>query len=140
MITDQLIVRPVARRDVNSILAIYKPFITDGGVSFEEIVPSETQMWTRIEKNSIDYPWLVAIIKGQVVGYAYANAHRSRAAYRWACEGSIYVTPGSQGQGVGSTLYNALLDLLRYQGFCTALAGIVIPNDASCGFHKKAGI
>ena len=36
-------------------------------------------------------------------------------------------------------LYWALLDILRYQGYANAFAGITLPNDASIGLHEAMG-
>ncbi|MGH6622756.1 MAG: GNAT family N-acetyltransferase, partial [Burkholderiaceae bacterium] len=44
-----------------------------------------------------------------VLGYAYANAFRPRAAYRQTVEDSVYVSPTELGRGVGSALLNALI-------------------------------
>ena len=44
------------------------------------------------------YPYFVAELDGRVVGYAYANAYRTRPGYRFTVENSIYIAPGRAGQ------------------------------------------
>ena len=54
---------------------------------------------------------------GQVRGYAYAGAYRTRAAYRWAAEVSVYVAAQHHRGGLGRILYRSLIRLLEAQGF-----------------------
>ena len=51
----------------------------------------------------------------------------------------MYVHPDYHRRGVARKLYSALLDVLRAQNIHQALAGIVIPNDPSVGFHSSMG-
>lgn len=75
----------------------------------------------------------------RVVGYAYASQHRSRLAYRWSVDVSVYVVEGVRRGGVATGLYTALFDVLRAQGFVNAYAGTALPNPASVGFHDAMG-
>ncbi len=74
------------------------------------------------------------------IGYAYAGPHRQRAGYRWAVDISVYVDAAAQGRGVGRALYDALLPILRRQGFVNAYAGIALPNPASVALHEAIGM
>jgi phosphinothricin acetyltransferase len=76
---------------------------------------------------------------GRIEGYACASPHRTRAAYRWSVDVSVYVARTSHRKGVGRALYEQLLALLRAQGFKSAFAGIALPNAASVGFHESMG-
>jgi L-amino acid N-acyltransferase YncA len=119
--------------------AIYAPAITEGNASFELEPPGPVEMAERIERTSIRFPWLVAVLDGAVAGYAYATEHRARAAYRWTVETSVYIDAARHRRGLGRALYGALLPLLRDQGFYMACAGITLPNDASLGLHQAMG-
>ncbi len=125
--------------DAAACAAIYAPFVTASAVSFEERVPDAAEFAARIERTSRTHPYLVAIDSGGVRGFAYASAHRERAAYRWAADVAVYVAPLSRRSGVGRTLYGALLPLLARQGLRIACAGITLPNDASVRLHEAVG-
>jgi phosphinothricin acetyltransferase len=125
--------------DVASLLAIYRPFVTDTAVSFELEPPSAEEFAERIRTAQLEWAWLVAEIGGVVAGYAYASSFRARAAYRWSVETSAYLAPGHRGHGVGRALYEKLLGILVAKGYCTAYAGITLPNEASVRFHQAMG-
>ncbi|MGH7576747.1 MAG: GNAT family N-acetyltransferase [Longimicrobiales bacterium] len=74
-----------------------------------------------------------------VLGYAYATPYRTRVAYRWSTEVSVYVAQAAQRRGVGRRLYNALFALLRAQNYHIAYAGITVPNAASVTLHEALG-
>lgn len=120
-------------------LEIYAPFVRDSFVSFEERVPTLEDFAQRIRAATTTHAWLVLELAGQVVGYAYASAHRSRAAYRWAVDVTVYIGPSYRRSGAGRRLYTELLERLRRQRFEVACAGITLPNDASVGLHRAMG-
>jgi phosphinothricin acetyltransferase len=126
-------------RDAGSCLEIYAPFVRETAVSFEEVVPSIEEFRERIRSTTERFPWLVLEDRGLVAGFAYATAHRARAAYRWAADVSVYVAPSHRRAGVGRRLYGELLERLRRQRFRIACAGIALPNDASIGLHRALG-
>jgi len=123
--------------DASAVLAIYAPFVAHTAVTFETVVPSVDEMAARIRDARA--PWLVAVRDGDVLGYTYAGPHRSRAAYVWSVEVSVYTSENARRHGVGRALYEALFVLLRAQGFVNAYAGIALPNEASVGFHESLG-
>jgi phosphinothricin acetyltransferase len=128
-----------ADADAAACVAIYGPYVADTVVSFEEQVPDENDFAQRIERISATHPWLVAGEQGSVIGFAYGCPHRDRAAYRWAVDVSVYVSPTHHRRGAGRALYSALLGLLVRQGLRVACAGITLPNDASVALHESLG-
>jgi phosphinothricin acetyltransferase len=126
-------------RDGAACAAIYAPFVAGSVASFEAEPPSGEEMRGRIAATSRTHPWLVAERDGRVAGYAYGSAHRSRAAYRWAADVTVYVDARAHRTGVGRELYGALLPLLARQGLLIACAGVTLPNDASVGLHEAMG-
>jgi phosphinothricin acetyltransferase len=126
-------------RDGAGCASIYAPYVRDTVISLEEEPPSAAEFERRIETISVRFPWLVAQDGGGAVGFAYASAHRERAAYRWAADVAVYVDRERQRRGVGRALYGALLSLLVRQGMNVACAGITLPNEASVGLHEAFG-
>lgn len=134
----QMHIRLASADDAGGIRAVYAPFI-DTPVTFEEEVPSCETYRERIERICEKYPCLVAEEDGRVVGFAYAHELRERIAFRWNAELSVYLAPTTQGQGVGSRLYAALIELLRLMGIKAAYGVVTSPNPASERLHRAFG-
>ncbi len=133
------VMRLVTEADAPAILEIYAPIVWETVISFEYEVPSEEEMRGRIRSKLAHYPWLVMEREGMLLGYAYAGRWRDRAAYDWTVETTVYVNVAARRGGVGRTLYGALFETLRQQGFVQAVAGVTLPNDASVGLHEAVG-
>src|SRR4051794_7774295 len=132
-------VRDATSGDAAACAAIYAPYVTETAISFEDEPPGAPEFARRIEVAQHDWAWLVLEDAGRVVGYAYGGRFAPRAAYRWACEVSVYLEPGRRRTGGGRALYEALLPRLAARGYRTALAGMTLPNDASVGLHRALG-
>lgn len=134
-----MIIRSVQLADAKAIRAIYQPYVTETAITFEVDVPTVQEFERRITKTLAQFPYLVAVVEGKVVGYAYASTYYARAAYDWTVELSIYVAKETRGKGVGSALYEALEEELKARGYLRFLACIAVPNEASISMHKKRG-
>jgi L-amino acid N-acyltransferase YncA len=128
-----------AQRDAPACALIYAPHVQSSATSFEEQPPVVNEIAERIARTSETHPWLVAEDADVVVGYAYACPHRTRPAYRWSADVSVYVADGYRGQGIGRSLYEALFERLRDQRYRMACAGITLPNEASVALHEQLG-
>lgn len=132
-------IRLARASDAAGILAIYAPIVRETPISFEAEPPDVSEMRKRIENTLVRFPWLVCADGEQILGYAYASQHRTRAAYQWSVDVSAYVHPKARGSGVGKSMYTSLLRILHLQGFYNAYAGINLPNPASVGLHESVG-
>lgn len=124
--------------DAAACRSIYAQYI-DTAITFETALPSEQEFAARIAVCGETYPWLVARQQERVVAYAYAHRAQERAAYDWNAELSVYVAREACGQGLGTTLYTALVELLRRQGVRNVYGVVVTPNAASEALHEKLG-
>jgi phosphinothricin acetyltransferase len=133
-------IRRASADDAAAIASIYAPYVEASVVSFETVAPDETEMRQRIAALGDHYPWLVGCDEeGAILGYAYGCAFRTRPAYRFAVETTVYVAEGAHRRGVGSKLYGTLLALLEAQGFTQAIGAITTPNEASIRLHESLG-
>ena len=132
-------IRPCRPDDIRAICDIYNYYIENTVISFEETVLTVAELKERIEACTRNYPWLVCVADGSLVGYAYANKWQQRSAYRLCAETTVYLSPGKAGRGYGSALYRSLLPLLSKQGLQVAIAGIALPNAASVKLHESNG-
>lgn len=132
-------IRDATVQDATAVQAIYAPVVTGTVISFEETPPTVDEMAERIATYGRNYPFLVAERQGRVVGYAYASAHRDRAAYRWSADVAVYIAEDARGSGIGRGLYDRLLPRLATHGLHAAFAGITLPNAGSVRLHESVG-
>ncbi|HEY9116789.1 MAG TPA: GNAT family N-acetyltransferase [Roseivirga sp.] len=125
--------------DAEDMLEIYGPIVTNTATSFETEIPSNEAFQNRISSYGSKAPWLVAVIDNKVIGYAYATEHRSRKAYQWNQEVTVYVHHEHRKKGIARELYTKLFEMLKAMNFTKAIAVITLPNDASISFHKALG-
>ena len=138
--TDSTLIRSAEPTDADAIARIYNYYIAETVVTFEVDELSSAEIAERIQAIQSDsYPWLVAQQGEDVVGYAYAGKWHSRCAYRFAAEMTVYLAPGHARNGLGSRLYERVIELLKPRGIHTVIGGIALPNDASVALHEKFG-
>src|SRR5947209_12818074 len=100
-----LLVRPSREDDIAAITRIYAHHVLHGLASFEEIPPDEPELGRRRgEVLRHGLPYLVAEQDGEVVGYCYAAPYRTRSAYRFTIEDSVYIDGTRAGRGMGRPL------------------------------------
>lgn len=137
-----LTLRPAREPDLPQITAIYSNAVLHGTASYEYDAPDLAEMTARFSAiTSAAYPYLVAQDDGRVLGYAYASAFRTRPAYRFMVEDSIYIAPDAQGQGLGTLLLGELLARCEALGFhqMIAVIGDAAVNLASARLHAAMG-
>lgn len=126
--------------DAADILEIYNWYVLHHTATFQ-VTPSTVEEYRQwVEATNQVAPLLLARdAHGKLLGYACAHRYHPREAFDWSVESTIYCAPDARGLGVGETLYNALLELLRSQGYWNVYALLADPNPASERFHEKFG-
>jgi L-amino acid N-acyltransferase YncA len=136
-----LTIRAAEAADIPAITRIYAHAVLHGTASFELEPPDETEMARRM-RSLLDggYPYLVAELDGAVSGYAYAGPYRTRPAYRFSVEDSVYVAPEAQRRGVGRALLIELIGEAERRGFRQMIAVIGDAVQApSIELHRSLG-
>lgn len=138
--------RPASESDAQALLEIYSHYVENTAITFEWEVPSVEEFRNRIHTITQKYPYLVAEKNGTIVGYAYANTFRTRAAYSWTVETSIYVHKDYRREGIGKLLLVELEKELAEQNVLNVYACITSKEKEdeysthdSIRFHEKMG-
>ena len=132
-------IRLANESDALKMLAIYAPVVRETSISFEIEPPSKAEFERRIQNYQQQMPWLVCEINGELLGYAYSTPYRTRAAYQWSVESSVYVNVEHRRKGVAKALYTSLFRLLQLQGYYNVFAAIALPNPGSVAVHEAVG-
>jgi L-amino acid N-acyltransferase YncA len=134
-------IRPATEADLPFVTQIYQHAVLYGTATFELVPPDLAEMTRRFHAlMEGGYPYLVALLDGRVVGYAYAGAYRPRPAYRFTVENSIYLDPASHRRGIGLQLMQRLIAESEARGYRQMIAVIGdSANAGSLGVHTKTG-
>ena len=134
-------VRAAAQGDLAAIQAIYAHHVLRGLATFEEEPPDVEEMRRRhADVTARGLPYLIAVERGEVLGYGYCAPYRARSAYRYALEDSIYIKDGHLGKGIGTQLLTQLLRICEGLGYRQVIA--VIGDSANAGsiaLHARLG-
>lgn len=140
-------IRIASVNDAASLLNIYAYYVENTAITFEYQVPSIQEFANRIYHILQTYPYLVATIHNEIVGYAYASPFKDRDAYNWAVETTIYIKEGMKKKGIGRKLYESLEAILYIQNILNLNACIAYPAEEedeyltkdSAAFHEHFG-
>lgn len=132
-------IREITANDSNAIANIYNYYITNTFITFEESPVDDSTIKERIERHNQNLPWIVYEQDNEIVGYAYASEWKSRCAYKFSVESSIYLKHDKFGKGIGTKLYQELLNRISKRNIHAVIGGIALPNKASVALHEKLG-
>jgi L-amino acid N-acyltransferase YncA len=134
-------IRSAKDTDIGAITDIYAHHVLKGTGSFE-IDPPDGEEMARRKADVVGrgLPFLVAEIGNTVVGYAYAALYRTRVAYRFTLEDSVYIHHEYMGRGIGALLLVDLIEACKKWG-CRQLVAVIgdSENVASVRVHEKLG-
>lgn len=136
-----MLVRPAAPADIPAIQAIYAHHVLHGLASFEEEPPSQDEMRRRFDDVTAQgLPYLAAEDGGEVVGYGYCTLYRTRSAYRYALEDSVYVKEGLHRRGIGRAILAELIQRCERLGYRQLVAVIGDSGQLpSIALHARLG-
>jgi L-amino acid N-acyltransferase YncA len=132
-------IRAATTADAGQIKDLYNHYILHSVATFEEEPVTAPTMESRINAIHNHCPWLVYEVDGEILGYTYATRWKDRSAYRRSVESTVYVKNGHNGKGIGSSLYQGLLDDLGRQDVHAVIGGISLPNEMSVKLHERFG-
>jgi phosphinothricin acetyltransferase len=135
------VIRESRDEDMPKVHAIYGFHVLHGLASFEEKPPGVDELSRRrADVLGRGLPYLVAEMGGGVAGYSYAAPYRSRPAYRYTVENSVYVDHNLRHRGVGHALLSTLIARCAEREFRQMIAVIGdSENTASIALHERLG-
>jgi phosphinothricin acetyltransferase len=140
-VTSGTIVRVASRDDLPELVRIYNHYVRNSYATFdtEPVTVENRTGWFERFSEIGPHRLLVASEGDGVVGCASSGPYRDHPAFASTVEVGIYLHPELRTRGIGSALYDSLLDNLRSTDVHVALAAIALPNDASIALHRKFG-
>jgi L-amino acid N-acyltransferase YncA len=137
---DGATVKPCRPEDLSAVQAIYAHYVLTSRRRSRRSRPISTTGIVVSKIGLLGLPFLVAVVDGGAVGYAFCSRWRPRPAYRFTGEDSVYVAPDAVGRGIGSVMLAALIDRSKEAGLRETVAVIATGgNDASLRLHRRFG-
>ena len=135
------VIRPSQETDISAITAIYAHHVLNSTGTFETEAPSAQEMaHRRDDVLSKGLPYLVAVDRDKVIGFAYGNWFKPRPAYRYSVEDSIYLAPDQHSKGLGRALLAELMARCEAVGIRKMMAIVGdSANAGSVGVHLALG-
>ena len=135
-------IREATPADLPHVREIYNHYVANSTVTFDEDPLSLRELrakYANLEK--LGLPFIVAVSPGgQVLGYAYVFPWKTKAAYRFTVENSIYLGPAATGKGLGRALMTELIARSKAKGLKEIVAVIADKGaDASIALHREFG-
>ena len=130
-------IRKVRIEDAKEIQEIYNHYILNSIATFDEKEHTLQKIRDNITSTSAKYPWFVLVENDELIAFAYASQWKDKSAYNQSVEGTIYIKNNHEGKGIGTTLYNHLINHLRINNYHSILGVISLPNEASVALHEK---
>jgi phosphinothricin acetyltransferase len=136
-----IVVRDALPADLPTIQSIYAHHVLRGLASFEEVPPDAAEMERRYRDIvARRLPYVVVESAGRVAGYAYAGPYRTRPAYRYTVEDSVYIAPDAVGRGLGRAALAEVIRQATDRGFRQMIAIIGDSgNRPSVALHERLG-
>ena len=146
MKNNSICIRKASLDDAETLLKIYSFYVEKTAISFECQVPTVSEFKGRMAQTLSKYPYIVAVKDNQIMGYSYLNPFKSRCAYDWAAETTIYVRQDATHEGLGKMLYDTLESIAIRQNIINLYACIAYPETEdeyltknSAQFHSHMG-
>ena len=137
-----MIIRPATASDLPELLAIYNDEVEHGVATFDTKPQTleERRPWLEAH-NVANHPLIVGVAEdGAIAGYASLSSFIAKDAYASTVELSIYVARNCRHQGVGRSLFSAILDMARSDSRTHRVISIITTeNAASEALHQKFG-
>lgn len=115
---------------------IHEEGISTGSATFETETEPDWETWNH---SHLEFGRLVALIDGEVAGWAALSAISNRCVYAGVAETSIYIGARHRSRGVGSALMESLIGESERNGIWTLEARIFPENEASLRLHERFG-
>lgn len=135
-----MIIRKAEEKDISGILEIFNEALvnTTAVYSYKPATYEEQVQWYH-HKLEDSFPVFVGLVDDQIVAYASYGSFRSRPAYKYTIESSVYVDHRHRNHGYGKQLLLKLIEQAELEGYATMIAGIDSSNEPSIGLHKTCG-
>jgi phosphinothricin acetyltransferase len=132
-------IRRAVVADLAAITEIYNEAILTTTATFDTETKSAAERMEWFQSHDERHPILVAVLDGQVVGWASLSKWSDRCAYADTAETSFYVKSEYRGRGVGRQLKAAIIEEARRLRLHSLIARVADGSSESLHLNEEFG-
>lgn len=132
-------IRPLTADDLDAVNAIYNHYVETSTATFQLDPETAEERRDWFHARTAMHPTSAAEAGGELIGYAALSPWKSRCAYRFSAELSVYIRPDWHRRGVGRALVLDLLERGRAAGLHAVIGGACTEHPASIALQESLG-
>lgn len=132
-------IRPATEFDIAAITDIYNDAILNTTATFDTEVKTVEERLIWFRNHDTSHPVIVAVMKGDVIGWASLSKWSDRCAYDSTAEVSVYVHADFRDKGVGKRLMELITMEGKERGLHSLISRITEGNEKSIYLHERLG-
>lgn len=132
-------IRMATIEDAKEINQIYEKYILETAITFEYDPVPLSEFEKRIQTILTKLPYLVCEVDDCIAGYAYVAPFKTRAAFAWDVEITVYLHSNYYRRNIGRGLYEAIFEIVKKLGYINIYALITDENEISIKMHEAMG-
>lgn len=134
-------IKPCTEKQLPEILDIFNDAILHSTALYEyKTRTMEVMEVWYTDKITNNYPVIGAFAPdGKLLGFATYGMFRTRPAYKYTVEHSVYVQSEARGKGFGKVLLKAIIEKATEQNFHVMIGVIDADNEVSIKLHENEG-
>ncbi|NUU58539.1 GNAT family N-acetyltransferase [Paenibacillus taichungensis] len=129
----------ITEQDLTEVREIYNYYVSNTTISFhtEELTLEEIK--ASVINRDPRFKSFVIKEENEIKGYVLITQYKSKQAYDFSGEVTIYLKPDIVGKGIGGTALRFIENVAREQGFYTLIATVCMENTLSKSLFEKHG-
>ncbi|MGC5770801.1 N-acetyltransferase [Paenibacillus pabuli] len=129
----------ITEQDLTEVREIYNYYVSNTTISFhtEELTLEEIK--ASVMNQNPRFKSFVIKQENEIQGYVLITQYKSKQAYDFSGEVTIYLKPDIVGKGIGGTALRFIEDAAREQGFYTLIATVCMEDTRSKSLFEKHG-
>lgn len=132
-------IRLATANDLEAIRAIYNYYVERSTCTYQLELETAEERAAWFRERSARHPATVAELDGVVIGWAALSPWKSRGAYAWCAEGSVYIHHEHHRRGLGKVLLLDLIERGRAAGLHTIIGATSSDQTASLALQQAVG-
>ena len=132
------LIRKVKYRDAKAVVDIYNYFIKNSFAAYSDMEMSR-DYFKRTIYSTKGYPFYIIEVDKKVVGYGLARPYYYQDTFKRTAVLTYFILPDFTDKGLGTQLFEALIDDLKIMKVDNILVNISSRNEQSLHFHNKMG-